>query len=239
MQPVNVRLPPDLRDWLAQRADRHRRSVNAELVDLVTQAMSEGAASAPTPEPSRQGAADAPWFTARMPRELRDWLVARAEQDHRSMTAQLIAVAQHAREREGQAMAYEREPYGWTVTGSSQIWRGLYAEHEARTEARHIGGDCVAFALYHTPGEPREAIREAVALMGPTVPVCSGCETDLRAITPGATFSMTSVILALMGPLPSMGEPSASTTRPRSSGPTGTSRMRPVVLTGSPSETPV
>src|SRR5690606_24223961 len=49
----------------------------------------------------------------------------------------------------------------------------------------------------------------------------------------------TSVCLALIGPLPSIGLPSVSTTRPRSSGPTGTSRIRPVVLTGSPSETPV
>ncbi len=27
-------------------------------------------------------------------------------------------------------------------------------------------------------------------------PVCTGCETDFRAITPGATFSMTSVIFS-------------------------------------------
>ena len=39
-------------------------------------------------------------------------------------------------------------------------------------------------------------------------PVCTGCDTDLRAITPGATFSITSVILALIGPLPSIGSPS-------------------------------
>src|SRR5471030_615040 len=67
-------------------------------------------------------------------------------------------------------------------------------------------------------------------------PVCTGWSTDLRAITPGATFSMTSVILALIGPLPSIGWPSALTTRPISSGPTGTSRMRLVHLTVSPSE---
>ena len=36
-------------------------------------------------------------------------------------------------------------------------------------------------------------------------PVCTGCDTLLRQITPGATFSMTSVILALIGPLPSIG----------------------------------
>src|SRR6202008_2353459 len=67
-------------------------------------------------------------------------------------------------------------------------------------------------------------------------PVCTGWSTDWRAITPGATFSMTSVILVLIAPLPSIGWPSALTTRPFSSGPTGTSRMRPVHLTVSPSE---
>ena len=67
-------------------------------------------------------------------------------------------------------------------------------------------------------------------------PVCTGCDTDLRQITPGATFSMMSVILALIGPLPSMGWPKAFTTRPINSGPTGTSRMRPVDFTTSPSE---
>src|SRR6267143_792219 len=66
-------------------------------------------------------------------------------------------------------------------------------------------------------------------------PVCTGCETDFLQTTPGATFSMTSVILARIGPLPSIGCPSEFTTRPRSSGPTGTSRMRLVHLTVSPS----
>src|SRR5882672_9299299 len=66
-------------------------------------------------------------------------------------------------------------------------------------------------------------------------PVCTGCETDFLAITPGATFSMRSLALAVTGPLPSMGAPSAFTTRPSSSGPTGTSRMRPVHFTVSPS----
>ncbi len=50
-------------------------------------------------------------------------------------------------------------------------------------------------------------------------PVCTGCDTVLRQITPGATFSMTSVIFALIGPLPSIGWPSELTTRPISSGP--------------------
>src|SRR5574343_243673 len=73
---------------------------------------------------------------------------------------------------------------------------------------------------------------ESIALR----PVCTGCDTDLRQITPGATFSILSVSLALIGPLPSIGSPRALTTRPTSSGPIGTSRMRPVHLTVSPSE---
>src|SRR5690606_12466279 len=67
-------------------------------------------------------------------------------------------------------------------------------------------------------------------------PVWTGSDTDWRSITPGATFSMTSVSFALIGPLPSMGWPSELTTRPLSSGPIGTSRIRPVALTTSPSE---
>src|SRR5882762_5019922 len=66
-------------------------------------------------------------------------------------------------------------------------------------------------------------------------PVCTGCETDFLQTTPGATFSITSVIFAGIGPLPSIGWPSEFTTRPSSSGPTGTSRIRLVHLTVSPS----
>ena len=36
-------------------------------------------------------------------------------------------------------------------------------------------------------------------------PVCTGWDTDLRQITPGATFSIGSDSLALIGPLPSIG----------------------------------
>jgi hypothetical protein len=31
-------------------------------------------------------------------------------------------------------------------------------------------------------------------------PVCTGCDTDLRQITPGATFSMTSLFLGIDRP---------------------------------------
>ena len=54
-------------------------------------------------------------------------------------------------------------------------------------------------------------------------------------MTPGATFSMGEKFAQLVGPLPSMGFPNASTTLPTSSGPTGTSRILPVHFAVSPS----
>ncbi len=67
-------------------------------------------------------------------------------------------------------------------------------------------------------------------------PVCTGWSTDWRAITPGAIFSIGEVSPVSTGPLPSIAVPSELTTRPSSCSPTGTSRMRPVHLTLSPSE---
>ena len=66
------------------------------------------------------------------------------------------------------------------------------------------------------------------------MPVCTGVSTDLRLMTPGATRSTARVAADVTGPLSSMGRPRASTTRPMSPGPTGTSTTAPVVLTVSP-----
>jgi hypothetical protein len=60
-------------------------------------------------------------------------------------------------------------------------------------------------------------------------------DTPLRVTTLGAMRSMGRVLSELIGPLPSIGWPRASTTRPRRPSPTGTSAMRPVVLTCWPS----
>ena len=61
-------------------------------------------------------------------------------------------------------------------------------------------------------------------------PVCIGSCTDLRGMMPGAFTSTRARRVALIGPLPSIGLPSASTTRPSSSLPTGTSTIAPVRL---------
>ena len=66
-------------------------------------------------------------------------------------------------------------------------------------------------------------------------PVCIGSRTGWRSTTPGAMRSIGETCLVRIGPLPSIGWPSALTTRPSISSPTGTEMMRPVRLTGSPS----
>src|ERR1035437_6132200 len=74
-------------------------------------------------------------------------------------------------------------------------------------------------------------IMASTALM----PVCMGSLTGWRATTPGARRSMGLNWVVLMGPLPSMGTPRASTTRPSRASPTGTLIMRLVRRTSSPS----
>ena len=67
------------------------------------------------------------------------------------------------------------------------------------------------------------------------IPVWSGVSTGWRVITPGATFSTGANSFVSIGPLPSIGSPSAFTTRPTSASPTGTWMILPVVRTSSPS----
>ena len=45
----------------------------------------------------------------------------------------------------------EQEPEAWAIQGCSNMWRGEFAEIDAKAEAKRIGGTCVAYALYTTP----------------------------------------------------------------------------------------
>jgi hypothetical protein len=45
----------------------------------------------------------------------------------------------------------EQEPVAWAVQGCSKMWRGEFAEIDAKAEAKRIGGTCVAYALYISP----------------------------------------------------------------------------------------
>ena len=69
-------------------------------------------------------------------------------------------------------------------------------------------------------------------------PVCIGSVTDLRGMMPGALSSTRRRSVEAIGPLPSIGLPRPSTTRPSKPLPTGTSTMVPVRLTVSPSLMP-
>src|SRR3954452_20917399 len=73
----------------------------------------------------------------------------------------------------------------------------------------------------------------SIALM----PVSSGSFTGWRSMTPGALNSSGRVSVASIGPLPSSGLPSGSTTRPRRASATGTLATLPLRRTGSPSMT--
>jgi hypothetical protein len=44
-----------------------------------------------------------------------------------------------------------QEPVAWAVQACSKMWRGEFAEIDAKAEAKRIGGTCVAFALYTEP----------------------------------------------------------------------------------------
>ena len=69
-------------------------------------------------------------------------------------------------------------------------------------------------------------------------PVCIGSCTDWRGIMPGAFTSTRVRVASLIGPLPSIGLPSASTTRPSKPLPTGVSTIEEVRRTVSPSLMP-
>ena len=71
------------------------------------------------------------------------------------------------------------------------------------------------------------------------IPVCIGSDTLWRGIIPGAFNSILLFSEDWIGPLPSIGFPKPSTTRPNNSFPTGTSTISPVRLTVSPSLIPV
>ena len=78
------------------------------------------------------------------------------------------------------------------------------------------------------------AVIASIAVM----PVYIGSFTGWRDTTLGACTSRLRVSSDWIGPRSSIGRPSPSTTRPRKASPTGTDRMRPVCVTGSPSSMP-
>ena len=53
-----------------------------------------------------------------------------------------------------------QEPVAWAIQGCANMWRGEFAEIDAKAEAKRIGGTCVAYALYTTPPAAQPAHSE-------------------------------------------------------------------------------
>ncbi len=66
-------------------------------------------------------------------------------------------------------------------------------------------------------------------------PVAIGSRTGCRSMIPGASRSIGKELVDAMGPLSSIGWPSAFTTRPTMPSPTGTLKIVPVRFTSLPS----
>lgn len=48
----------------------------------------------------------------------------------------------------------QAEPVAWAVQACSKMWRGEFAEIDAKAEAKRVGGTCVAYPLYAAPHRP-------------------------------------------------------------------------------------
>jgi hypothetical protein len=72
---------------------------------------------------------------------------------------------------EWKAAQQQAEPFAWAVQGITQMIRGEFAELDAKSKARRIGGTCVAYPLYTTPpaAQPEQSyvdgIQDAITLL--------------------------------------------------------------------------
>jgi len=47
--------------------------------------------------------------------------------------------------------APEQKPYGWMMQGRNQVFKGEFAELDAKSEAKRRGGTCYAYPIYTKP----------------------------------------------------------------------------------------
>ena len=55
----------------------------------------------------------------------------------------------------------KQEAVAWAVTACSKMFKGEFAEFDAKAEARHCGGTCVAYALYKAPVVAPDVLKDA------------------------------------------------------------------------------
>ena len=70
----------------------------------------------------------------------------------------------------------EQEPVAWAVQGVTQMIRGEFAELDAKSKARRIGGTCVAYPLYTTP--PKRQWQGLTDEEKKTLATAAGCTED-------------------------------------------------------------
>jgi hypothetical protein len=73
------------------------------------------------------------------------WDSPKWEWSQQGPTADLMAALRTALEQPSQ------EPVAWAVQGITQMIRGEFAELDAKSKAKRIGGTCVAYPLYTAP----------------------------------------------------------------------------------------
>jgi hypothetical protein len=66
-------------------------------------------------------------------------------------TCHFVVATVQWREALAQPPLPAQEPVAWAVQGCSKMWRGEFAEIDAKAEAKRIGGTCVAYVLYTAP----------------------------------------------------------------------------------------
>ena len=77
--------------------------------------------------------------------------------------------------------AQQAEPFAWAVQGITQMLHGEFAELDAKSKARRIGGTCVAYPLYTTPpaAQPKQ---QAEPVADGNKVICPACCHQFRAI---------------------------------------------------------
>jgi len=68
-----------------------------------------------------------------------------SEQTHRVYSAMLAAAPQPPQS------SPEKEPHGWMIQGSNQVFKGEHAELDSKAEAKRCGGTCYAYPIYLNP----------------------------------------------------------------------------------------
>lgn len=82
-------------------------------------------------------------------------------------------------------LAQPVKPFAWATSQSSRMWKGEFAEPDAKQEARLCGGDCRAYPLYTAPPEPavNAELLEALQAILPFIPKSTSNDGGAAALS--------------------------------------------------------